>query len=121
MKKLSKDDIIFDVSAGNLVFDLMMLKKVKKVYAIEMNPTIISDALRVIGYDLPGELVVICTNAFDLEIPDDVTKIVSLFIHNQREFPKNWEKQEIIDARDFLPPKRILYEKRNYHTMDGDN
>jgi len=54
-----------------------------------------------IGYDLPKELVVICANAFDLAIPNDVTKIVSLFIHNQREIPEDWQRYLIIDAREF--------------------
>ena len=102
LERLSKDDIVFDVGAGNLVFDLMMLKKVRKVYAIEINPTTIADSLKVIGYGLPKNLIVICADAFDLGIPADVTKITSLFIHNQREFPGSWKRYKIIDAREFV-------------------
>lgn len=110
LDELNENDVVFDVGAGNLVFDLIMLEKVKKVYAVEVNPTIISDALDIIGYDLPKELVVICANAFDLAIPNDVTKIVSLFIHNQGEFPEDWWMYPIIDAREFL--KKEKWRKR---------
>ena len=106
LDELDERDVVFDVGAGNLVFDLIMLEKVKKVYAVEVNPTILSDALNIIGYDMPRELVVICANAFDLSIPNDVTKIVSLFIHNQREFPEDWWMYSIIDAREFLKKEK---------------
>lgn len=96
MAQLSKDDVVFDVGAGDLRFDLMMAKKVKRVYAVEINPTILASALRIIGYDLPINLTVICGNAFGMELPSDVTVVTCLMIYREHEFPESWKKCRII-------------------------
>lgn len=96
LSKLSPDDVVFDVGAGDLRFDLMMVEKVRKVYAVEINPNIIAPALHIIGYDLPVNLIPICADAFEMELPRDVTVITCLMIHRKHEFPESWKKCRII-------------------------
>lgn len=99
LAKLSHDDIVFDVGAGDLRFDLIMAEKVRMVYAIEINPTILARALRIIGYDLPVNLTVICGNAFRMELPADVTVVTCLMIHREQDFSGSWKKCRTIYAR----------------------
>lgn len=96
LSKLNPDDVVFDVGAGDLRFDLIMSEKVRKVYAVEINPKILASALRIIGYDMPTNLTVICGNAFDMELPGDVTVVTCLMIHRKHEFPDSWKKCRII-------------------------
>ncbi|MDP2217170.1 MAG: hypothetical protein Q8J68_07795 [Methanolobus sp.] len=99
LSKLSPDDVVFDVGAGDLRFDLMMAEKVKKVYAVEINPNIIAPALHIIGYDLPVNLIPICADAFKMELPRDVTVVTCLMIHREQDFTESWKKCRTIYAR----------------------
>lgn len=92
LSKLSPDDVVFDVGAGDLRFDLMMAEKVKKVYAVEIDPVVLASALKIIGFDMPVNLTVICGNAFEMELPRDVTVITCLMIHRKHDFPESWKK-----------------------------
>lgn len=96
LSKLSPDDTVFDVGAGDLRFSLMMADMVRKVYAVEINPGLVSSALRIIGWDMPVNLTVICGNAFNMELPGDVTAVTCLMIHRKHEFPEPWKKARII-------------------------
>lgn len=96
LSKLNEHDVVFDVGAGDLRFDLIMAEKVKKVYAVEINPKTLASALRIIGYDMPENLIVICGNAFEMELPNDVTVVTCLMIHREHEFPDSWKKCNII-------------------------
>ncbi|MDP2754184.1 MAG: hypothetical protein Q8P40_07315 [Nitrospirota bacterium] len=98
LPQLSKNDVVFDAGAGDLRFDLIMSEHVKKVYAVEINPTILAGALKIIGYDMPKNLVAICGNAFGMELPCDTTVVTCLMIHRQHEFPEHWKKCRIIYA-----------------------
>lgn len=98
LSKLSPDDVVFDVGAGDLRFDLMMAEKVKKVYAVEINPGLLSSALRIIGWDMPVNLTVICGNAFEMELPGDVTVVTCLMIHREQDFTGSWKKCRTIYA-----------------------
>ena len=98
LEKLSRDDVVFDVGAGDLRFDLMVADVCKKVYAVEINPTIIARALNIIGYDMPTNMIAICGNAFEMELPSDVTVVTCLMIHRQHEFPESWKNSRIIYA-----------------------
>lgn len=93
---LSPEDVVFDVGAGDLRFALLASQKVKKVYAVEVNPLILGYALNIIGLDLPTNLIVICANAWKLELPSDVTAITCLMIHRQHDFPESWKHKRII-------------------------
>lgn len=96
LSKLNGYDVVFDVGAGDLRFDLMMAEKVRKVYAVEINPKILASALNIIGYDMPTNLTVICGDAFDMDLPPDVTVVTCLMIHRKREFPDIWRKVRLI-------------------------
>ena len=98
LEKLSRDDVVFDVGAGDMRFDLIMAEKVRKVYAVEINPTITARALNIIGYGLPPNLIAVCGNAFEMELPSDVTVVTCLMIHRQHEFPEQWKRCRIIYA-----------------------
>lgn len=95
---LSLDDVVFDVGAGDLRFDIMLSEKVKKVYAVEINPVLLGGSLKTVGYDLPLNVVPICGNAFEMELPRDVTVITCLMIHRQHVFPQHWKRCRIIYA-----------------------
>lgn len=98
LDRLNRNDVVFDVGAGDMRFDLIMAETVRKVYAVEINPTTIARALRIIGYDLPANVVAICGNAFEMELPSDVTAVTCLMIHRQHEFPEQWKRCRIIYA-----------------------
>lgn len=98
LETLSEDDVVFDVGAGDMRFDLIMAEKVRKVYAVEINPTITARALNIIRYGLPPNLIAICGNAFEMELPSDVTAVTCLMIHRQHEFPQSWQDRRIIYA-----------------------
>jgi len=93
---LTPDDVVFDVGAGDLRFALLASQKVRKVYAVEINPEILSYALKIIGFDMPTNIIAICANAWELELPSDVTTIVCLMIHRQHKFPESWLSRRII-------------------------
>jgi len=99
LKLLKSDDVVFDVGAGDLRFDLLMAEKVRKVYAVEINPTILGKARQIIGYDLPTNLIVLCGNAFKMELPSDVTVVTCLMIHREHDFPESWLKKRVIYTR----------------------
>lgn len=96
LKLLKSNDVVFDVGAGDLRFDLLMAEKVKKVYAVEINPITLGKALQIIGYDLPVNMIAICGDAFKTEIPSDVTVVTCLMIHREHDFPESWLKKRVI-------------------------
>ncbi len=93
LKFLEPDDVVFDVGAGDLRFDLMMAGKVRRVYAVEVNPDILGKALLTIKYDLPRNVIPVCANALDVPLPKDVTAVTILMIHRTWEIPEEWVKQ----------------------------
>ncbi len=93
LSMISQDDVVFDVGAGDLRFDIMLSEKAKKVYAVEINPEFLGGALKIIGYDMPRNVVVICGNAFEWELPSDVTVVTCLLIHRQHVFPRRWKER----------------------------
>jgi SAM-dependent methyltransferase len=99
LKMVTADDVVFDVGAGDLRLDLMLAEKVKRVYAVEVNPRIIASALQVINYDMPGNLMAICGDAFRLALPDDVTLVICLMIHRRHDFPDDWFDRKIVFAK----------------------
>jgi SAM-dependent methyltransferase len=81
LKEISSEDIVLDIGAGNLSLSILLAKKVKAVYAIEVNPMIIANALEDIGYNLPVNLYVTCGNALKLEFPKNVSAAILLMRH----------------------------------------
>jgi len=98
LELMDRGDIVYDVAAGFFTLSLLLAEKCRKVYAIEVNPTLVAEALKIIGYDLPRNLIVICGNALNLPLPPDITKIVLLHIHWQHPIPKSWRKYPIITS-----------------------
>ncbi|MEM2996702.1 MAG: class I SAM-dependent methyltransferase, partial [Candidatus Bathyarchaeia archaeon] len=98
LENLDPDDVVLDLGAGDLRLDILMAERVKKVYAVEVNPILLGRALQIIGYDLPRNLIVICANLFDVEIPKDATVVVILMRHCTRreEIFKRFKKLKII-------------------------
>lgn len=90
LRNLHAKDVILDVGAGNLALDFLMAKKCKKVYAVEVNPSVIADALKTIDYNLPRNLIVVCCNGLDFPIPKDVNTLVMLLRHFSQEMPDEW-------------------------------
>lgn len=115
LTNLEPDDVVFDVGAGDLRLDLMMSQKVRKVYAVEINPKVLSRALTVIEYDLPPNVIAICGNGFEVEIPSDVTVVVMIMRHNQHKVPlEKWVK-----ASDFKLRRLIITEEGFLRIYNG--
>jgi SAM-dependent methyltransferase len=83
LSRIAPEDVVLDIGAGDLRLALRMAKRARKVYAVEVNPLVVAQALEIIGLDLPRNLQVICSNALDLRIPKDVTVAVLLMRHCQ--------------------------------------
>ncbi|MGD2164837.1 MAG: rRNA adenine N-6-methyltransferase family protein [Anaerolineae bacterium] len=83
LAQIHPDDVVLDIGAGDLRLALRMAGRARRVYAVEVNPLIVSHALRIIGLDLPRNLYVICANALDFSFPSDVTVAVLLMRHCQ--------------------------------------
>jgi hypothetical protein len=110
-------DIVFDAGAGDLRFDLMLCRKVKHVFAVEINPINVYESLRIMGYSKPANLTVICGNAFSFPLPSNISYILCLMIHRVH-FPQSWEKARIIQTSTggisllrFLEPEKVRLRK----------
>ncbi len=83
LQSIEPGDIVLDLGAGDLRLSLQMAERARLVYAVEVNPVVLGNALRVIGFDLPRNLHVICANALDVDIPSGVTVAVLIMRHCQ--------------------------------------
>lgn len=90
LSKIEKDDVVCDMGAGGLQFSLLASERCKKVYAVEMNPLILTIALRTIGWLLPRNLIAICADWRYFPIPEDTTKIVCMVNMPEYEIPAEW-------------------------------
>jgi SAM-dependent methyltransferase len=110
-----KNSIVLDAGAGDLRFSLALATKAKRVYAVEINPKIIGEALQIISYGLPKNVIPICRDVFDMPLPRDVNTIVCIMIHRQHDFPKSWSNNKRI---------RIIHAEhngvRNRHKVGKD-
>jgi SAM-dependent methyltransferase len=80
---IASADVVLDIGAGDLRLALRMADRAQRVYAVEVNPLVVAQALDIIGLDLPRNLQVVCSNALDLPISPDVTVAVLLMRHCQ--------------------------------------
>lgn len=78
LQRLKRDDIVCDVGAGDLRFALMASQICKKVYAVEMNPKTLGDALNIIEYHMPRNLIPVCADWRHFPIPDETTVITCM-------------------------------------------
>ncbi|NPA92249.1 MAG: class I SAM-dependent methyltransferase [Chloroflexi bacterium] len=81
LERLHADDVVLDIGAGDCRFALAAASRVKRVYALEVQPALVSACLQRVGEDLPRNLHVICANALDFPFPEDVTTGVLLMRH----------------------------------------
>ena len=81
LNAVTPDDVVLDIGAGDLRLALRLAERARRVYAVEVNPRLLADALARVGYALPRNLVVVCGNALDIPIPPDVTAAVLLMRH----------------------------------------
>lgn len=95
LDNVSSEDVIFDVGAGDFRLDLLLSEKVKHIYAVEIHPETVSDALKIIGLNKPSNLTVICGNGFDMLLPLDVTCVICLMIHRVHDFRYDWLRRGI--------------------------
>jgi hypothetical protein len=75
---LQPDDVLCDMGSCYLQFPLLASAKCRKVYAVELNPIVISKALRAVGYLMPINLIVTCAEWHQFPVPADVTVISCL-------------------------------------------
>lgn len=83
LQNIGQDDIVIEIGAGDLRLALRLAERVRRVYAVEVDPLLVGAALQAIGFDLPRNLLVICANALDIPFPDDITVAVLLMRHCQ--------------------------------------
>lgn len=95
LAKLSKNDVLCDMGAGDLRFALMASQICKKVYAVEMSPQIVSKALEIISWRLPRNLIAICGDWRYISVPNDVT-IISCMVNMPEGFIpiKKWKNSK---------------------------
>lgn len=98
LKNVSSEDVVMDIGSGDLRLPLLLSEKVKKVYAVEVNPKIVGDALKAIGYNLPRNVIVYCANILDIKIPSDVTIVTILMRHclHQEEFLHKFKESTVM-------------------------
>ncbi len=80
LEELRPDDVILDIGAGDLRFSRRMANRVRKVYAVEMNPQVLEQS-ETSFYPLPVNLVPVCADARTLDFPRDITAGVLLMRH----------------------------------------
>ncbi len=91
--RLKKTDVICDMGAGDLRFDLMAVDVCKKVYAVELNPVILANAIKIIGYEMPRNLIPVCCDWRYFNIPDEVTAVTCLVNIYSKDLPlKTWKE-----------------------------
>lgn len=100
-------DVVYDACAGDLRLDLVLSQKCSKVYAVEIDPRIIGKAIEIIGFDMPSNLIPICTDALEFPLPPDVTTIVILHRHLLRPLPEYWKKYRMISNANFDEPIKL--------------
>lgn len=76
------DDVVIDIGAGDLRLALRMAALVRQVYAVERNPALVFQAAG--RQALPDNLVIVCSDALTLRLPEDVTLAVLLMRHCTR-------------------------------------
>jgi SAM-dependent methyltransferase len=105
LSHIAPEDVVLDIGAGDLRLALQAAERTQKVYAVEVNPLLVAQALAIIGLDLPRNLHVICSNALDLQIPMDVTVAVLLMRHCQH-FAAYFDRLQAAGCRRLLTNAR---------------
>jgi SAM-dependent methyltransferase len=99
------EDTVLEIGAGDLRLALRLAQRVRRVYAVEVNPCILGAALAEIGHNMPRQLIAICGNALDIPFPPGVTVAVLLMRHCQH-FARYVEKLREIGCRRLITNAR---------------
>lgn len=105
LDQIGAEDVVLDIGAGDLRLALRMAERARRVYALEVNPRVVGEALSIIGLDLPRNLHVVCANAQDVSFPRGVTVAVLLMRHC-RHFGRYVERLEAVGCRRLLTNAR---------------
>lgn len=93
LSRLTPDDILCDMGAGDLRFALMASDICRKVYAVELSPIILADALKIIGYKIPRNLIPVCADWRFFQTPEEVTVVSCLVNIEEDVLPvKEWKE-----------------------------
>jgi 16S rRNA A1518/A1519 N6-dimethyltransferase RsmA/KsgA/DIM1 with predicted DNA glycosylase/AP lyase activity len=76
LERVCYEDIVIDISSGDLHLTLRIAQRVYRVYAVEVNPLVVGTALLHTGLSLPRNLRIVCANALDFPLPPDVTTAI---------------------------------------------
>ncbi|MFQ5951219.1 MAG: rRNA adenine N-6-methyltransferase family protein, partial [Candidatus Geothermarchaeales archaeon] len=96
VRAVGPTDVVFDVGAGDLRLDVALSERVRKVYAVEIDPVLLGRALEVIGYRLPSNIVPICADGLRLSLPSDVSVVLALIRELREPLPSGWRKVRVI-------------------------
>ena len=80
LNQLLSNDIILEIGAGDLRLARQMVALARKVYALEINPSVLDKGLAS-SAPLPGNLIPICADARAFDFPCGVTSGVLLMRH----------------------------------------
>lgn len=94
LEMVNKEDTVIDMGSGDFRFPIMLSRKVKKVYALELNPELLSKTLNIIKYHLPSNLTIICADWYNFPIPNNVNTIT--YLCNSPKIPEEWYKYKTI-------------------------
>lgn len=78
---LSPDDIVLEIGAGDLRLAVQMAKAAQRVYAIEIQESLLDQALTSVCKPMPGNLIAISGDACCLPFPAGITTGVLLMRH----------------------------------------
>lgn len=88
------------MGAGDLRLDLALSERVRKVYAVEIDPVLLGRALDVIGYRLPLNVVPICADGLKLNLPSDVSVVLALIRELREPLSSEWRKLRVKRDKD---------------------
>lgn len=80
LDQLKPDDVVLDIGAGDLRLTRQMARRVRKVYAVEIDASVL-DQVPASRDPLPGNLTPVCADARAFDFPPDTTVGVLLMRH----------------------------------------
>lgn len=98
LARLGPRDVVLDIGAGDFRLAWAAAHRVRRVYALEVQPPLVAAFLSRVGYALPRNLQVICANALDVPFPKGITVGV-LFMRHCRHFARYFQKLVQAGAR----------------------
>jgi predicted RNA methylase len=90
LDNLKPDDVLCDMGAAFGRMALQATQRCKKVYMVDLCPELVQIFLKVVNFDIPRNLVVICADWNNISVSDDVTVISCLVNISKEDLPQNW-------------------------------